>query len=147
MTRPSELVARTFARTVARSSDERLRSYVSGWRRRLVLGGIFRQMPRRLNRKQAKQVEAVVDWKINGAAGGDADHYQLQIDHGKCRVTRKPTESPRATIQLDGVDFLRLAAGVAEGPQLFMTGKLRIEGDVMFTAQLASLFRIPGQGG
>ena len=52
-----------------------------------------------------------------------------------------------ATIQLDGVDFLRLAAGVAEGPQLFMTGRLRIEGDVMFTAQLASLFRIPAQEG
>ena len=141
------MVARTFARTVAGSSDERLRKYLSGWRRRLVLGGIFRQMPRRLNKKQAKAVDAVVDWKITGGSGDGVDHYQVKIHDGKCRVSRKPTEPPRSTIELDGVDFLRLAAGVAEGPQLFMTGKLRIEGDVMFTAQLASLFRLPASAG
>jgi putative sterol carrier protein len=143
MTKPSDMVARRFARTVAGSSDERLRSFVSGWRRRLVLGGIFRQMPRRLNRKAAKNVDAVVDWKIKGAKGDSVDHYQVKIKDGKCRVTRRPSEPPRATIELDAVDFLRLAAGVAEGPQLFMTGKLKIEGDLMWTANLASLFRVP----
>lgn len=143
MTRPSDLVARRFARFVASSSEERLRWTVSGWRRRLVLGGIFRQMPRRLNREQAKNTDVAVDWKIKGGPDGAVDHFQVVIKQGKCRVTRRPAESPRATIELDAVDFLRLAGGVAQGPELFMAGKIRIEGDVMFTAQLASLFRIP----
>jgi putative sterol carrier protein len=143
MANPSDFVAKRFARTVANSSDERLRSYVSGWRRRIVLGGIFRQMPRRLNRKAAKNVDAVVDWKIKDTKSDGVDHYQVTIKDGKCRVSRHPTETPRATIELDAVDFLRLAAGVAEGPQLFMTGKLKIEGDLMWTANLASLFRVP----
>jgi putative sterol carrier protein len=143
MTSPGDLVARRFARFVENSSEERLRWAVSGWRRRFVLGGIFRQMPRRLNREQAKNTDVAVDWKIRGAPDDGVDHFQVIIKHGKCRVTRRPSESPRATIELDAVDFLRLAAGVAEGPQLFMAGKIRIEGDVMFTAQLASLFRIP----
>jgi putative sterol carrier protein len=147
MTRPSELLARGFARTVANSSPERLRSLVSGWRRRLVLGGIFRQMPRRFNREKAKDVDAVVDWEIGGAPDGGADRYQLVIKDGKCRTTSRPTEKPRATIKVDGVDFLRLAAGTAQGPELFMSGKLRIEGDMMFTAQLASLFRVPAPRG
>jgi putative sterol carrier protein len=143
MASPSEFVAKRFARTVANSSDERLRRFVSGWRRRLVLGGIFRQMPRRLNREQAKNADAVVDWKIKDAKSDQVDHYQVTIKNGKCRVTRKPTETPRATLEMDTVDFLRLAAGEKQGPELFMSGRLKIEGDLMWTASLASLFRVP----
>jgi putative sterol carrier protein len=143
MTRLGDLLARAFARFVSRSSDERLRWLVSGWRRRFLLGAIFRQMPRRLNRGRAEDVDTVVDWKIRDAPGGGVDHYQVTIKDGKCRVSRRPTESPRATIDVDPVDFLKLAGGVLEGPELFMTGKLRIQGDLMFTAQLPSLFRVP----
>jgi putative sterol carrier protein len=143
MASPTDFVAKRFARTVATSSDERLGRLVSGWRRRLVLGGIFRQMPRRLNREQAKNADAVVDWKIKDAKTDKLDHFQVTIKNGKCRVTRHPTETPRATLEMDTVDFLRLAAGVKQGPELFMSGRLKIEGDLMWTANLASLFRVP----
>ena len=143
VTRPGELLARAFARMVVRSSDERLRWLSSGWRWRLVLAAILQQMPRRMDRGKASGVHAVVNWRITGAPGGGIDHFQVRIDDGKCRVTRRPKESARATLELDGADFLRLAAGAAEGAELFMTGKLRVEGDLVFTAQLPSLFRIP----
>jgi putative sterol carrier protein len=138
-------LARAFARMVVSSSDERLRWLASGWRRRLVLAAILQQMPRRLDRGRARGVRAVVNWRITDAPGGGVDHFQVRIDDGKCRVTLRPKESARATLELDGADFLRLAAGAAEGAELFMTGKLRIEGDVVFTAQLQSLFRIPAR--
>jgi putative sterol carrier protein len=143
MASPSDFVAKRFARTVAKSSDERLGRLVSGWRRRLVLRGIFSQMPRRLNREQAKNAEAVVDWKIKDAKTDSVDHYQLTIKDGKARVTKHPTDTPRATLEMDTVDFVRLAAGVKQGPELFMSGRLKIEGDLMWTASLASLFRVP----
>jgi putative sterol carrier protein len=41
------------------------------------------------------------------------------------------------------VHFLRLVSGNAAGPMLFMTGKLKIEGDLMFATTMTSLFRIP----
>jgi putative sterol carrier protein len=47
------------------------------------------------------------------------------------------------TFTIAGADFLRLVTGNAAGPMLFMTGKLRIEGDMMFAASAASLFTIP----
>jgi putative sterol carrier protein len=141
--RLGDLLARAFARFVAGSSDERLRWAVSGWRRRFLLGAIFRQMPRRLDRSRAKGVDTVIDWKVKDAPGDGVDHYQVTIKDGRCRVTRRPTESPRATLEVDPVDFLKLAGGSLQGPELFMTGKLRIEGDLMFTAQLPSLFRVP----
>ena len=130
---------------VVRSSDERLRWLASGWRRRLVLRAILQQMPRRLDRGEARGLHAALDWKITGAPGGGIDHFQVRIDDGRCRVTRRPKESARATLELDGADFLRLVAGAAEGVELFLTGKLRIEGDLMLTAQLPSLFRIPAR--
>lgn len=145
VTRPRDLSGRAFARLVTRSSDERLRRLSSGWRRRLVLAAILQQMPRRLDRGKARGVQAVVDWKIKGAPGGGIDHFQMRIDDGACRVTRAPKESAQATLELDGADFFRLAAGAADGAELFMTGKLRIEGDLVFTAQLQSLFWIPAR--
>lgn len=143
MARPGELMARRFARTVARSSDERLRRLASGRRRRLVIGTIFRQMPKRLDREQAKDVETVVDWKIGGRPDGGVDHYQVTIAGGRCSVIRNPSAQPRATLELDGVDFMRLVTGAAQGPELFMSGRLRIDGDLMLTARLPALFRVP----
>ena len=34
-------------------------------------------------------------------------------------------------------------SGNAAGPMLFMTGKLKIEGDLMYASTMTSLFRIP----
>jgi putative sterol carrier protein len=45
---------------------------------------------------------------------------------------------------MSGPDFLRLVTGNASGPMMFMSGKLKIEGDLMFSAQIQSMFAIPG---
>ena len=50
------------------------------------------------------------------------------------------------TIKVDGVHFLKLAANKASGPVLFMTGKLKLEGDVMLASRLTGFFRIPSAG-
>ena len=34
--------------------------------------------------------------------------------------------------------------GNASGPMLFMTGKLKVQADMMFAPQVQSLFKIPG---
>ena len=59
---------------------------------------------------------------------------------------RAPSFGPShaCTLKLDGVDFLKLVTGNAIGPMLFMSGKLKIEGDLMFAAQIQSMFTIPG---
>ena len=60
-----------------------------------------------------------------------------------CRVTDEPSWSPRVTLTTDGVDFLKLVTGNVSGPKLFMTGRLKVEGDLMFAAGAAALFRLP----
>jgi putative sterol carrier protein len=50
---------------------------------------------------------------------------------------------PRATIVMDGADFLKLVTGNSNPVMAFITGKLKIRGDLGFAAQLPGLFRIP----
>ena len=62
---------------------------------------------------------------------------------GACRAGDSPEREPKVTIKVGGVNFLKLAAGKTSGPVLFMTGKLKLEGDVMLASRLTSFFRIP----
>jgi putative sterol carrier protein len=45
---------------------------------------------------------------------------------------------------MDGVTFLKLVTGAEQGPAMFMSGKLQLEGDMMFAANIQSMFRLPG---
>ena len=47
------------------------------------------------------------------------------------------------TLKLKPVHFLKLVSGHASGPTMFMTGKLKLEGDVMLASRLTSMFHIP----
>ena len=46
----------------------------------------------------------------------------------------------RVTLQLGIADFMRLVAGVLNGPQAFMQGKLKIAGDLMFAQVMQTWF-------
>jgi putative sterol carrier protein len=59
-------------------------------------------------------------------------------------VTDEPKETPRVTLEMDGVDFLKLVTGAEQGPTMFMSGRLKLEGDMMFAASIQSMFRLPG---
>ena len=68
----------------------------------------------------------------------------MVITSRACTTSPEPSAAPRVTLTLDGVDFLRIVTGNASGPMLFMSGKLKIEGDLMFAAQIPAMFTIPG---
>ncbi len=66
------------------------------------------------------------------------------IKDGSITVNDEPTtERPKMAITADPVPFLKLVTGQESGPTMFMTGKLKIEGDLMFASRMTSFFRIP----
>ena len=65
------------------------------------------------------------------------------IEHGTCVSHRERTREPRVTITAHPADFLRLITRNASGPVLFMTGKVKINGDLGFAAGLTTLFDLP----
>jgi putative sterol carrier protein len=132
------------AGTISSASDEQLREALSGPQREAIIGEVFRRMEQHFKPSSAAGVDAVVHWKIAGGPDGAIDHYEVVLKDGSCTAGDDPQHEPRVTLTLDGVDFMRLVTGNAAGPMLFMSGKLKIEGDLMFSAQIQSMFTIPG---
>ena len=132
------------AGTISSASDEQLREALSGPQREAIIGEVFRRMEQHFKPSSAAGVDAVVHWKITGRPDGAIDHYEVVLKDGSCIAGNDPQHEPRVTLTLDGVDFMRLVTGNAAGPMLFMSGKLKIEGDLMFSAQIQSMFTIPG---
>jgi putative sterol carrier protein len=92
---------------------------------------------------QIEGVDAVVHFEVTGAPDGGSDVYEAVIRGGKVEVSNEPSEQPRVKITTAPVPFLKLVTGQQSGPVLFMTGKLKLDGDVMFASRMTSFFRIP----
>jgi putative sterol carrier protein len=136
-----------FARLVRRSPEKRLDQLMSTPARRVILDGIFWQMPQHVDRKQIAGPVTTVQWCITGRADGRSDDYRLTIGGGRCHVKRgAPEPTARVTITLTAVEFLRLAAGLSDPMQAYFSGRIKLAGDIMLAARLQSLFRIPTAG-
>jgi putative sterol carrier protein len=140
----SSLDPEQVAGAISSITDEQLREALSGPQREAIIGEVFRRMEQHFKPSGAAGVDAVVHWKVTGPSGGALDHYEVVLRDGTCTAAKDPQHEPRVTLMLDGVDFMRLVTGNAAGPMLFMSGKLKIEGDLMFSAQIQSMFTIPG---
>jgi alkyl sulfatase BDS1-like metallo-beta-lactamase superfamily hydrolase len=137
--------AGTFARLITRASTDQVQGILARPELRTrVLNEIFRRMGDHLRADRATHTRAVVHWRLTGGTGeGGYDRYETIIENGTCALHRESTRDPRVTITVHPVDFLRLITNNASGAVLFMTGKLKIKGDLGFAAGLTSLFDLP----
>ena len=136
---PNEL-----AGMVGQLSDAELKEVMGSELRTQVLDEIFKRMGDHFRADKAKGQNVAVHFVITGGPDGSKDSYQASIKDGVCTTSKELTEHPRATITADGVHFLRLVTGGAGGVELFLKGKLKIGGDMMFAASVAGWFAIPG---
>lgn len=141
----SRMRAPTFARIIAKASGAQVEGLMGRPELRArILGEIFRRMSEHFRTDRASSTRAVVHWRITGGDGtGGYDRYETVIEGGTCVVNADPQRDPRVTITVHPADFLKLITRNASGPVLFMTGKMRIKGDLAFAAGLTSLFDLP----
>ena len=142
---PAAVDPAVFVKAIAETPEDQLAAGMADEQvRTLVLDGIFSQMAEHFDGQKAGDTDAVIEWKIFDKPGGGYDRYQVVIANGSCAVEKDGDHPPRVTFKLKPVDFLKLVSGNSAGPTMFMTGKLKIDGDLMFAATVQSLFRIPG---
>jgi putative sterol carrier protein len=141
---PTQIDAGELARNMSEASDEQLAELMSGPTRGQILAEIFRRMEEHFRADAARDADAVIHWRIGDGPDGGEDRWETVIADGACTVHEGfEAEPARVTFRIGGADFLRLVTGNAAGPMLFMSGKLKIEGDMMFAASAAGLFTIP----
>jgi hypothetical protein len=144
-----DAAAGPFVGAVRGASDDQLRQAMAfAPLRRAVLEAIFRQMPRYLDRRRAKDVRLRVRWEITRPGAGRPDVYELAIENGRARVSRGTGPAVGGpvdvTIIVDGAKFLRLVSGTADPMRAYLDGDLAGTGDIMAAARMVSLFRMPG---
>ena len=141
---PAAVDPAAFVKAIADTPDEQLAAGMADEQvRTMVLDGIFSQMVEHFDGAKADDTDAVIEWRITDKPGGGQDRYQVVVSGGACSIEKDGGHAPRVTFTLAPVNFLQLVSGNAAGPTMFMTGKLKIDGDLMFAASVQSLFRLP----
>ncbi len=103
-----------------------------------VLDQIFNEMQNRFQADKAAGQSAIVQWDI--AAPDSTRTYQLKVENGTCAVTKGGSEAARVTLGLSLADFMRFVSGKLDGMQAFMSGKLKLSGDMMFAQSMQAWF-------
>ncbi|KAK4459571.1 fatty acid-binding protein [Cladorrhinum samala] len=105
----------------------------------------FEEINKALNASEAdrkdaiKQGNAVFAFVLKNKAGETAEwHIDLK---NKGAVGKGLGEKPNVTLSLSDADFGSLVAGKANAQRLFMSGKLKIKGDVMKATKLDPILK------
>jgi putative sterol carrier protein len=120
-------------------SDQEISSEVQKQGVDKVLGEVFGAMAAAFDAQAAAGQSAIVQYDVTAADGVHA--YQLKCGDGKCAVQKANGEAARVTLSLALPDFLRLIGGKLDGMQAFMSGKLKIGGDMMFAQTMQAWFK------
>ena len=85
--------------------------------------------------------DCVIGYEISAPQGTFA--YRIEVKAGRASAERRSPDDARVVLQLGAADYLRLISGLLDGIEAFMSGKMRIRGDVMFAPQISAMFRTP----
>ena len=98
---------------------------------------IFQKMPETLNPSAAAGVDATIQFDLGGDA---AAQYNCTIANGSCTVAEGNSDAPTMTVTMDAADYVDMVDGKLDGMSAFMSGKLKIGGDMGLAMKLQSLF-------
>ena len=97
----------------------------------------FDLMPSRFKPDKAQGVNAVIQYEITGEGGGT---WCATIKDGVCTVTQGAAASPTLTLTISGQDWLDMLAGKLSGQMAFMSGKLKLRGEMGLAMKLGTIF-------
>jgi putative sterol carrier protein len=97
----------------------------------------FDAMPSRFRPDKAAGTSATIQYDVSGEGGGT---WHAVIKDGTCTVKPGPATNPNLTLQIGGQDWLDMLSGKQSGQMLFMSGKLKVKGDMGLAMKLGSLF-------
>ncbi len=101
---------------------------------------IFNLMPSQLNTDIAKGMNSVIQFNLTGDGGGQ---WFVTIADGACHVTEGLNEQANMTMTVSASDYVDMIIGKLNAQMAFMSGKLKIGGDMGLAMKMQSLFKRP----
>lgn len=83
-------------------------------------------------------VNAIYAFDLSGEQPGQ---YHISLKDGTADVGEGVPENPNITITMKSEDFVDLATGKLDGTMAFMSGKIKIKGDMGLAMKLQSVLR------
>ena len=97
---------------------------------------IINAMPNRFQADKAGDMNAVVMFDLSGDNGGK---WHANIANGALSVHEGAAESPKATILMDADDFVKMSSGELNAMMAFMSGKIKVDGDLNTVMKLQTV--------
>jgi alkyl sulfatase BDS1-like metallo-beta-lactamase superfamily hydrolase len=96
--------------------------------------GFFEGLPGKLNARPAllAGMDCVYQFRVGESA------YHVALKDGKATVAAGEAPSPNCTVSMAEGDFLDMVAGKLNGQMAFLTGKLKVAGDMGLALKLGS---------
>lgn len=98
---------------------------------------IFANMNSRFNADSAGDMNATVMFELTGENGGT---WHVTIADGECTVHEGSADSAKATIIMDAGDYVAMTTGELNAMAAFMSGKIKVEGDLNTVMKFQSIF-------
>jgi putative sterol carrier protein len=99
----------------------------------------FETLDQRFNADAAKGLTAVFQFELAGDNGGT---WYIAVTDGKMEWKKEAHASPGITIKMAADDYLKMINGKLNGQLAFMTGKMKIAGQVQLAMKMQSLFPV-----
>ena len=101
---------------------------------------IFKEMPNQLDANAAKGVNATIQFNLSGDNGGQ---WYVAIKEGTAEVSKGTAPSANMTMSMAAGDYVDMTTGKLNGQMAFMSGKLKISGDMGLAMKMQTLFKRP----
>jgi putative sterol carrier protein len=99
----------------------------------------FSELPSKVDASKAGGMNATFQFDITGDGGGK---WYAKIAGGKVDIVEGAAENPTIILSAKDADWLDLVNGKINGQTAFLTGKLKIQGDMTLAMKLESLFQL-----
>ena len=103
----------------------------------MTVAETFEQMQQLFSPSAAGNMNKTLQWNITG---DEAGKYALHIADGKCELIPGGVEKPDMTLTVSDKDWISVAQGKLDPVSAFMTGKVKVAGDMSLAMRLAQVF-------
>merc|ERR1740130_1380900 len=106
---------------------------------------VFDQMTGSIGPDTVKKVKGIIAFKVTDGPGGATGTWVVDLKSGSGSITKladgqKPAKKPNMTLTIKDDDLVDMASGKLTGQSAFMSGKVKIKGNMSLAMKLGTLF-------
>ncbi|WP_051184402.1 SCP2 sterol-binding domain-containing protein [Desulfatiglans anilini] len=98
---------------------------------------IFAKMPEAFDPNAAKGLDATIRFDITGSDGGQ---WSAVIRENTCTIEENLPSEPSVVLTMSDQTWIAMVNRELNGMQAFMTGKLRVKGNILLAQRIYELF-------